>query len=91
MKEQNYNLNNLGNTFYLFKRDDEKMIDDIKKFALKYRNKIESDLGLDNTQAGFIADNSSLKNKKAVWQEPKKEHKKLMDFILSSKCHFILL
>ena len=40
MKEQNYNLNNLGNTFYLFKRDDEKMIDDIKKFALRYRNKI---------------------------------------------------
>jgi energy-coupling factor transporter ATP-binding protein EcfA2 len=40
--------------------------------------------------AVYQADNSSLKNKIAVWQEPKKEHKKLMDFILSSKCHFIL-
>lgn len=40
--------------------------------------------------AVYQADNSSLKNKLAVWLEPKKEHKKLMDFILSSKCHFIL-
>jgi len=40
--------------------------------------------------AVYQADNSSLKNKLAVWQVPKKEHKRLMDFILSSKCHIIL-
>lgn len=88
MKEQNYNLNNLGNTFYLFKRDDEKMINDIKKFALKYRNKIESDLGLDNTQAGFM---QQILNKK-IWADKtysynqnknKNTPKNFLDFFLS--------
>lgn len=88
MKEQNYNLNNLGNTFYLFKRDDEKMIDDIKKFALKYRNKIESDLGLDNTQAGFM---QQILNKK-IWADKtysynqnknKNTPKNFLDFFLN--------
>ena len=41
------------------------MINDIKKFALRYRNIIESDLGLDNTQAGFM---QQILNKK-IWAD----------------------
>ena len=54
MKEQNYNIENLGDTYYLFRKDNEHMINNIKMFALKYREKIAVDLGLSEEQAGFM-------------------------------------
>ena len=54
MKEQNYNIENLGDTYYLFLKDNEHMISDIKMFALKYREKIAVDLGLSEEKAGFM-------------------------------------
>ena len=54
MKEQNYNIENLGDTYYLFLKDNEHMINNIKTFALKYREKIAVDLGLSEEQAGFM-------------------------------------
>ena len=54
MKEQNYNIENLGDTYYLFLKDNEHMINNIKRFALKYREKIAVDLGLSEEQAGFM-------------------------------------
>lgn len=54
MKEQNYNIENLSNTYYLFLKDNEHMINNIKMFALKYREKIAIDLGLSEKQAGFM-------------------------------------
>ena len=54
MKEQNYNIENLGDTYYLFLKDNEHMINNIKMFALKYREKIAVDLGLSEEQAGFM-------------------------------------
>ena len=35
MTEKNYNLENLGDTFYLFNKKNEVMIDEIKNFTLK--------------------------------------------------------
>ena len=46
MKEQNYNIENLGDSYYLFRKDNKHMINNIKMFALKYREKIAVDLGL---------------------------------------------
>ena len=54
MKEQNYNIENLGNTYYLFSKNNEHMISDIKKFALIHREKIAVDLGLSEEHAGFM-------------------------------------
>ena len=54
MKEQNYNIENLGNTYYLFSKNNEHMISDIKMFALIHREKIAVDLGLSEKQAGFM-------------------------------------
>lgn len=54
MKEQNYNIENLGNTYYLFLKDNEHMINNIKMFALQYREKIALDLGLSQERAGFM-------------------------------------
>ena len=54
MKEQNYNIENLGNTYYLFSKNNEHMISDIKKFALIHREKIALDLGLSEEYAGFM-------------------------------------
>ena len=54
MKEQNYNIENLGDSYYLFLKDNKHMISNIKTFALKYREKIAVDLGLSEKQAGFM-------------------------------------
>ena len=54
MKEQNYNIENLGDSYYLFRKDNKHMINNIKMFALKYREKIAVDLGLSEKQAGFM-------------------------------------
>ena len=54
MKEQNYNIEDLGDSYYLFRKDNEHMINNIKMFALKYREKIAVDLGLSEEQAGFM-------------------------------------
>ena len=54
MKEQNYNIENLGNTYYLFRKNNEHMINNIKMFALIHREKIALDLGLSEEQAGFM-------------------------------------
>ena len=54
MKEQNYNIENLGDTYYLFRKDNEHMINNIKKFALIHREKIALDLGLSEEHAGFM-------------------------------------
>ena len=54
MKEQNYNIENLGDSYYLFLKDNEHMISDIKMFALMHREKIAVDLGLSEKEAGFM-------------------------------------
>ena len=54
MKEQNYKIENLGNTYYLFSKNNEHMISDMKMFALIHREKIAVDLGLSEKEAGFM-------------------------------------
>ena len=54
MKEQNYNIEDLGDSYYLFRKDNKHMINNIKMFALKYREKIAVDLGLSEKEAGFM-------------------------------------
>lgn len=63
MTEKNYNLENLGDTFYLFDKENKVMIDDIKNFHLKYREKIAFDLNLNEKQARSM---QSVLNK-AIW------------------------
>lgn len=54
MKKQDYNLDNLDDTFYLFRKDNEHMINSIKKFALSCRTKVATYLNLNDKQAGFM-------------------------------------
>ena len=77
MKEQNYNIENLGDTYYLFLKDNKHMISDIKMFALKYREKIAVDLGLSEEQAGFmqkIIDNKIWADKTYTYNKWKNEN-----------------
>ena len=54
MEKQDYNLDNLDDTFYLFRKDNEHMINSIKKFALSCRTKVSTYLNLNEKQAGFM-------------------------------------
>ena len=77
MKEQNYNIENLGDSYYLFRKDNEHMINNIKMFALKYREKIAVDLGLSEKQAGFmqqIIDNKIWADRTYTYNEWKNKH-----------------
>ena len=72
MKEQNYNIENLGDSYYLFRKDNKHMINNIKMFALKYREKIAVDLGLSEEQAGFMQ--QIIDNK--IWRDTKYTYNK---------------
>ena len=54
MTEKDYNLENLQDTFYLFNKENKKMIDEIKNFHLEYREKIAINLNLDEKEAGLM-------------------------------------
>ena len=88
MKEQNYNIENLGNTYYLFSKNNEHMISDIKMFALKYREKIALDLGLSEEHAGFmqkIIDNKIWADKTDYYNSIKNKNmpNNFLDYFLS--------
>ena len=72
MKEQNYNIEDLGDSYYLFRKDNKHMINNIKMFALKYREKIAVDLGLSEKQAGFMQ--QIIDNK--IWRDTKYTYNK---------------
>jgi hypothetical protein len=88
MKEQNYNIENLGNTYYLFLKDNKHMINNIKMFSLKYREKIAVDLGLSEEQAGFmqkIIDNKIWADTTYTYNEWKNKNmpNNFLDYFLS--------
>ena len=88
MKEQNYNIENLGNTYYLFRRNNEHMINNIKMFALRHREKIAVDLGLSEEQAGFmqkIIDNKIWADKTYTYNSIKNKDmpNNFLDYFLS--------
>lgn len=83
MTEKNYNLKNLGDIFYLFNKENEVMIDEIKNFALKYREKIAANLGLDEKEAGLM---QAVLNK-AIWSnqtlDENNKSKNFLDYFLN--------
>lgn len=75
MKEQNYNIEDLGDTYYLFLKNNDNMISDIKTFALKYRETIAGDLGLSEEQAGFMQ--KIIDNK--IWADKTHNHNSIQN------------
>jgi hypothetical protein len=83
MIEKNYNLENLEDTFYLFNKENEVMIDEIKNFALRYREKIAANLGLDEKEAGLM----QVVLNKAIWSnkilDENNKSKNFLDYFLN--------